>query len=194
MKIRESADRLVVDNSLVTPVATGVILGVGGIGIGILGFLNHLWWLPLLGLALLVVGAVVIAFSKSTQIVLARSGDSSIAAKTLFTQSKSTSFALADVTSVQLETSQTRQMARGPDGSQRYETRVASNLFLMLRGTERMQIGNQIRAMNIDGMIGALLQAVPLKVEAEGIARFIGVPLQSHENVALGATSTNRIG
>ena len=189
MNIHENRDQLVIDNSLAIPVIAGGVLAAGGVTIGFLGVINTPHWLLALGLALLVLGALIIVFSKSTHVVLARSGDSSIAAKTLFTQSKSNSFVLADVTSVQLETSQTQRLTKDADGSQRYETQVKSKLFLQTRGAQRIQIGCETRAMNIGGMLGALVHSMPLKKESRQIAEFIGVPVEVHEAMRLGATN-----
>jgi hypothetical protein len=190
MKIRQSADQMVIDNSLAMPVATGIILGLGGATIILLGYLNHLWWLWLLGLALLAIGGLVIVFSKSTHIVLARSGDSSIASKTLFTQSKAQSFALADISAVQLRSSQTQRLSKDADGSQRTDTEVKSIVYLKTADARMLQIGSKTRTLNIGGMIGALIQSVPLKKEAEQVAAFIGVPLQVSDAMNFGGGGT----
>lgn len=189
MKIHEEQDQLVIDNSLVMPVIAGGVLAVGGVVIGFLGALQKPHWLIALGALLLVIGGLIIVFSKSTHIVLTKSGDSTIAAKTLFTQSKSQSFALADVTSVQLETSQTQRRTKDADGSDRYETQVKSNLFLQTRDARRIQIGSETRAMNIGGMLGALVQSMPLKKEAAQIAQFIGVLVEVHEATSFRTSS-----
>lgn len=193
MKIRQASDQLIIDNSLLMAVATGIILGLGGLAIVLLGYLNHLWWLWLLGLALLAIGALVAVFSKSTHIVLAKSGDSSIAAKTLFTQSKTRSFALKDISAVQLVSSQTQRLSKDADGSQRYDTEVKSSVYLRTNDARVLQIGSKTRTLNLGGMIGALIQSAPLKSEAEQIATFIGVPLQVSDAMSFGAGNA-RIG
>lgn len=186
MKIRQTFDQLVIDNSLLMPVATGVILGLGGIAVAILGFLNHVWWLPLAGLVLLVIGALLVTFSKNTRIVLARYGDCSITAKSLFRQARSHAFALADITAVQLQSSQTQHLTKAADGSQRYETEVKSTVYLKTADARMLQIGSKTRNLNIGGMLGALIQSLPLKAEAQQIADFIGVPLQVSDTMSLG--------
>ncbi|MGA7298571.1 MAG: hypothetical protein WBW92_13825, partial [Rhodanobacteraceae bacterium] len=97
---------------------------------------------------------------------------------------------MADVTSVHLETSQTQRQTKDADGSDRYETQVKSNLFLQTRDAQRIQIGSKTRTVNVGGMLGALVQSMPLKKEAEQIANFIGVPLQVHEATSLGDGNT----
>ncbi|HET7161254.1 MAG TPA: hypothetical protein VFI32_01090, partial [Rhodanobacteraceae bacterium] len=108
MKIRQTQDRLVIDNSLIVPVAAGAFFFLVGVIIIVMTLRSHsheaLWWGLGFGALFAIVGACIVAFSKSTHVVLSKSGDSSISAKTLFTQSKSHSFALADVTTVRLET------------------------------------------------------------------------------------------
>lgn len=194
MKIRQTADQMVIDNSLAMPLATGIVLGLGGMAIILLGYLNRLWLLWLLGLALVAIGALVVTFAKSTHIVLARSGASSIASKTLFTQSKAHSFALDDVSSVLLLSSQTQRLSKNADGSQRYETDVRSTLYLKTADARMLQVGNKTRTLDIGGMIGALVRSMPLKKEAEQVAAFIGVPLQVSEATSLAAARAPHIG
>jgi hypothetical protein len=191
MKIRQSTDQMVIDNSLAMPVVTGIVLGLGGATIILLGYLNHLWPLWLLGLALLAIGGLVIVFSKSTHVVLARSGDSSIASKTLFTQSKAHSFALTDIAAVQLLSSQRQHFSKDADGTQRSDTEVKSTAYLKTADARMLQIGSKTRTLNIGGMLGALIQSVPLKKEAEQVAAFIGVPLQVSDAMNFGGGSTH---
>lgn len=191
MKIRQSTDQMVIDNSLAMPVVTGIVLGLGGATIILLGYLNHLWPLWLLGLALLAIGGLVIVFSKSTHVVLARSGDSSIASKTLFTQSKAHSFALTDIAAVQLLSSQRQHFSKDADGTQRSDTEVKSTVYLKTADARMLQIGSKTRTLNIGGMLGALIQSVPLKKEAEQVATFIGVPLQVSDAMNFGGGSTH---
>ncbi|HET6633175.1 MAG TPA: hypothetical protein VFG73_10770 [Rhodanobacteraceae bacterium] len=191
MKIRQAPEQLIIDNSLCMPVAAGAILCLGGIGIVIMGYLNRLWWLPLLGLALLVIGALVACLSKATHIVLAKSGDSSIASRRLFSASSSHSFALTDVLSVQLRSSTTQRLRNNSaDGSQRYETEVTSSVFLHTRDAQQIALGSHTRTMSIGGMIGALVRSMPLKKEAERIAAFIGVPMEVYEGTSFGSAQT----
>lgn len=186
MKIRQTAEQLVIDNSLAMPVATGCILALGGIAIAALGLLNHLWWLPLLGLALLAIGALAALFAKSTHVVLSKSGDSSIAAKSLLGSTQSHTFALADVTAVQLQSSQSQHRSTDADGSQRYDTQVKSVIYLKTRDARSMQIGSKTRTLNLGGMLGALVQSAPLRREAEQIAGFVGVQLLVYDSMSLG--------
>lgn len=193
MRIRQAPDQLIIDNSLAMPVATGVILGLGGIAIGVLGFLNQIRWLYLLALALLAIGALVVAFAKSTHVVLAKAGNSSVAAKTLFGKTQSRTFALTDVTAVQLQTSQTQHRSTDADGSQRYDTEVKSTVYLKTSAAHIIFIGSQTRTLNLGGMLGALIQSAPLQAEAKQIADFIGVPLLVADAMSFD-TRANHIG
>ncbi|MDN5925334.1 MAG: hypothetical protein L0H70_10110 [Xanthomonadales bacterium] len=185
MKIREQAEQLVIDNSLVMPVIAGGILALGGLVIGFLGVVNKPHWLLALGAALLVIGGLVIFFCKSTHIVLAKSGDSSITSKSLFGKAKAQTFSLADVTSVQLMSSQRQRLTKTADGDSRYETEVKSSLFLQTRDARRIAIGSKTRKLNVGGMLGALIQSMPLKKEAAQIAQFIGVLVETNETTSL---------
>lgn len=143
-----------------------------------------------LGLALLVGGALLIVFSRSTHIVLSKSGDSSVASKILFSESTSQTFALADVASVQLQSSTTQRVCSdSSNGSSRYETDVTSSIFLHTKDARRIALGSKTRTMNYGGMIGALIQSMPLKKEAEKIAAFVDVPMEVYEASNFGATN-----
>lgn len=194
MKIRQTPDQLIIDNSLFMPIAAGIMLGLGGVAVGTLGSLNHLWWLTLAGLALLVIGTLVAVFSKSMHIVLTRSGDCSIATKSLSGHIKSHAFALKDITAVELQSSQTQHLTKDADGSQRYDTEVKSTVYLKTTDARMFQLGSKTRTLNIGGMLGVLIQAMPLKAEAEQIAAFIGVPLQVAEATSLAGASKTHIG
>lgn len=186
MKIRQSNAELIIDNSLAMPVIAGIVLALGGLTIGLLGFFNHLWWLYLLAVALIAIGALVIAFAKSTHVVLTQSGDSRITAKTLFGQSVSRSFALHDVTAVQLTSSQRQRRMRDADGSDRFATEVKSIIRLQTGSGGLIEIGSATRTLNVGGLLGSLLQSIPLRDEAKRIADFIGVPVLTSEATGLG--------
>ncbi|HET8898347.1 MAG TPA: hypothetical protein VFN09_06230 [Rhodanobacteraceae bacterium] len=194
MKIQASSDQLVIDNSLAMPVIAGIVLALGGLAIGLLGFLNHLWWLYLLAAALIVIGTLVIAFAKSTHVVLAKSGDSRITAKTLFGQAQSQRFALTGVTTVQLSSSQRQRRRRDADGSDRYDTEVTSVIDLKTGTGGLIRIGSETRTLSVGGLLGSLIQSIPLQDEAKQIADFIGVPVLASEATDLGTGTATTLG
>lgn len=194
MKIRTEADQLVIDNSLAMPLIAGLVLALGGIAIGALGSFNHIAWLYLVALALIVIGALVIAFAKSIHVVLAKSGDSRITAKTLFGQTASKTFALTDVTAVQLSSSQRQRRTRDADGSDRFETEVRSIIRLKTTSGGMIEVGSATRTLNVGGLLGSLIQSIPLQGEAKQIADFVGVPMLTSEATSLGTGTTTTLG
>ena len=72
---------------------------------------------------------------------------------------------------------------QGPSG----EAHITSSIFLHTRDARRIALGSKTRTSNIGGMLGALIQSMPLKNEAEQIATFIGVPMEVFEGTQLGA-------
>ena len=186
MKISEQPGQLVIDNSLAMGVATGIILVLGGATVGYLGWLNHIQWLYLLALALVLIGVLVALFARATHVVLVKSGDSTLSSRRLFSAATSQSFCLTDAISVGLVTSTSQRASRDADGSVRTDTQVSSTIYLHLRDGTRIALGSRTRSMNLGGMVGALVQSMPLKKEAERIAAFAGVPLAAHDAVSLG--------
>ncbi|MEO8804048.1 MAG: hypothetical protein ABI375_11915 [Rudaea sp.] len=189
MKISQSNDQLIIDNSLVKALAIGTVFLLVGVGIIVLTLISHdhqiVWWGLGFGALFAIVGGCIIAFSKSTHIVLAKSGDSSMSSKTLFTQSRSQSFALADVATVRLETSESRRSIQDNNGNQRYETDLTSNLLLQTKSAQRIRIASltQPTADGVAGFLGSLVSDPPLKKQADIVAKFIGVPLHVNDSV-----------
>lgn len=131
-------------------------------------------------------GVALIAFSKSTRLVLAKVGTSTVSSKTLFLESKSRSFSLSEIASVLLEKCETNDKATAGDGSASDQTRMTSTASLLTRAGRRVRAGNAMRTMNVGGLIGALIEPVPLRREADQIAAFTGVPMQSTESTGAG--------
>ncbi len=185
MKIQQTQDQMVIDNSLITTVAVGAILGIAGVAIGIYGIVKHVPVAMGIGLALALAGALFVALSRSTHIVLAKTGESSVSSKTLFSASKSEAFSLAEVSSVLLATSEIHSNVKDGDGSVREQTKVTANIFLLTKTAQRIHIGTATQIMNVSGIIGALIESLPLRLEAIRIAAFIGVPMQSSDAVGV---------
>ena len=189
MKITQSEDQLVIDNSLLKALAIGTVFLLVGVGIIVLTLISHdhkiVWWGLGFGALFAIVGACIIGFSKSTHIVLAKTGASSISSKTLFTQSRSHSFALADVATVRLETSESRRSVQDDNGNQRFETDLTSNLLLQTKTAQRITIASltQPAGDGVAGFLGSLVSDPPLKKQADIVAKFIGVPLQVNDGV-----------
>jgi len=179
MKLQQSGELLVIDNSLVMSVAAGAILCIGGVLLGIWGLSAHVWVVLGLGAALCLGGGLLIAFSKSSHVVLSKSGQSTVSTRTLFTEARQHSFALTEIAKVLLETRERQSTVKDGDG-ERQETQVTATVFLITQADARVQVGSTTRSVG-GGVLGALLRSAPLQREAEQIAAFAGVPLESRD-------------
>lgn len=185
MKIQQAGNQLIIDNSLTVTVIVAVILGVVGLGLGGYGIAHHTLVAMGVGAAFVLGGALFIAFSRSSHIVLDKNGACTASSKTLFGAVKSESFSLADVASVLLSTSEIHANVKDGDGSIREQTKVTANIFLLTKTAQRIHLGSSQQTVAAGGLIGAIIESLPLRAEAMRIASFIGVPLQSSDAVGV---------
>ncbi|HTD27820.1 MAG TPA: hypothetical protein VK660_00365 [Xanthomonadaceae bacterium] len=181
MKIQTTQNQMIIDNSNMVFVVVGALLGLGGIVAAILGLIGHNNVEMAIGAGLAIMGALFVFVTKSTHIVLDKSGPSSLSSKTIVSQTTTQSFNLSEVTTVLLEAREASETVKNPDGSTRNQTKITANLILVTSNAQRIPIGSATRTMDIGGLIGSLITTLPLKNEAEQIAKFIGVPMQASD-------------
>ena len=183
MKIEQAGDQLVVDNSLVGKIIVAAVLGIVGIGLAIFGLTKHQPIAIGIGVVFVLACVLFVVVSRSTHIVLSKSGPSTVSSKTLFGNAKAESFSLSDVSSVLLSTSEIHGNVKEGDGTVREQTKINANIFLLTKTAQRIHLGGTSQVINIGGLVGALIESLPLRAEALRIATFIGVPLQSSDAV-----------
>jgi hypothetical protein len=183
MKIQTTQNQMVIDNPNGMFVVVGALLGVIGIAAAIYGLIEHRTPLMAVGAFLVVLGTLIVATAKSTHIVLDKSGPSSLSSKTVFSQSKTQSFNLSEVTTVLLEARENSETVKNADGSTRNQTKIIANVFLVTSSAQRIPLGTATKVMDIGGLLGSLIATLPLKEEADQIATFIGVPMQASDSV-----------
>lgn len=133
-------------------------------------------WASLIGLIFLVVGVLLAFLSTNRDIILQRGGISSVNAKRVFGgQSKTESFDTIRVIAVNLST----HFASSNSSSSSRQRR--SNLSLILDDNSRVEIANSSgSSFSFNGIsLTDLIAKAPLGKEANQIAAFLGVPLQS---------------
>ncbi|MHB8448105.1 MAG: hypothetical protein ACYC9P_09300 [Rudaea sp.] len=183
MKIQQNGEQLIIDNSLVSTIILAATLGIVGLGLAIYGVDKHLLVAMGIGAAFILGCVLFMAFSRSSHIVLSKNGSSTASSKTLFGSSKSETFSLADVNSVLLSTSELHGNVKDPDGTIREQTKVNANIYLLTKTAQRIHLGGTSQMVSTGGLIGAIIESLPLRAEAIRIAAFIGVQLQSSDAV-----------
>ncbi len=137
-------------------------------------------WLSLIGLAVLIVGGLLAFFSKNRDVILQKGGISSVNSKRVFGgQSKTESFDTVRVTAVNLSTYFAN--TNSSDNSSSMNRQRRSALSLILNDDSRVEIANSSSSdFSFNGIsLTDLIAKAPLGKEANQIAVFLGVPLQS---------------
>ncbi len=175
--MQKTNDSIIINNSATVSITVATIIGATGIGLCVYGLLlSDLRILSLAGLGLLIVAVLVLVFAKSSTIELTKSRDSFIRAKGLFTESSTQKFMLSEVALVELNI---RQIARTQGEPSNRQNQQVATIFLRTKSGQQIKLGSGSRTVGIGGLMGSMIQDAPLKKEADEIAAFIGVQMQS---------------
>lgn len=185
MKIYQTDTQIEIKTSGLTQAILGVAVAIIGIILAVAALAGVAKsgdgttspaWVSLIGLAVLIVGGLLAFFSKNRDIILQKGGISSVNSKRVFGgQSKTESFDTIRVTAVNLST----YFANSSSGSSSRQRRSA--LSLILDDNSRVEIANSgSSSFSFEGIsLTDLIAKAPLGKEANQIAAFLGVPLQS---------------
>lgn len=191
MKIQQVQDQITIDNSIVSSLIISIILIIGGIVMVVVGLVQSAAVLSIIGAVVFLIGLLIIFVAKSSHIVLNKSGLCSVSSKSLFKSSASETFQLSDVSYVELAVRQNIASNSGMNkggtsiGVGSTQNDLTSTIILATKTGQRITLGSGSRSMSLGGAVGAMIQDVPLKKQADQIAKFIGVEVQSSGDVGL---------
>lgn len=183
MKMQRTGDQLVIDNPLTGTIVLSVVFAAVGLGLGGYGIAKHLLIAMGIGGAFVLGAVLFIVFARSTHIVLSKSGQCTASSKSLFGAARTEPFSLSDVTSVVLSTSEFQGNVKDADGTVRAQTKITASLFLLTKTAQRIRLASTSQNVNVGGIVGAVIESLPLRAEAMQIASFIGVPMQCSDAV-----------
>lgn len=194
MKIIEiNSEQWEIKESGVSTVVAGAIIGLGGGGLLIWAAM-HLakvaWWWMLVGVGIAAVGVLVIFSAVSRQVALRRQGASEmVTTKVVGGRQTRVSFDAGQIVSVNLDTSD--ELTTTGSGEGRTATRERTSiLYVLLRDNSEVILATSKRnggnGVSINGFNLSGINKAPLADEAQRIAGFYGVPLNSRANNAGG--------
>lgn len=133
-------------------------------------------WLAIMGVAFALVGILVALTAKNLYITMQRGGDTTMFAKRLLGgKSQHQSFPTGNIKAVELSTSTQLTGGANQAGPSRQST-----LFLIMADNSRVTIASGSKgSSSINGLSLGFMQKAPLSNEANQIAQFLNVPVQS---------------
>ncbi len=185
-----------ITNNGVPSAILGVLFAIGGIVLLIaLLFINTshgmpVWLVLLIAGITTLLGSAVAFTAKNTRILIVKDGESIAESKKVLggTLQRQT-FMSQNVAAVQLETVNEYDSTADSSGHRGTNTKRRSNLFLILKDNSRIPLGSKSKNSNftVGGFdVGSMIQKAPLSKEANMIAEFLGVPVQTAGEVPLG--------
>jgi len=185
MKITQTNTTLNIKQSGVMTLIIGIVVILVGIGLAIfLAIKGDSPWLWLIGLGVAVLGIALILTAKNKTITLIKDGQSVVkASRIIGGKTDEKSFMTSLATNVELETHTEYNRSTDTNGRSSTTRRPVSSIYIHLSDNSQLTLienqsqsapGLAIQGLNFNGLINA-----PLSQEAQQIATFLGVPLES---------------
>jgi hypothetical protein len=187
MKINQTNNQLEIKNSGVGMVFLGIVFIIVGVLLAIFILSGSATnengesaspWVSLIGVVFAVIGCLLAWFAKSNKTVLQQGANTIVSAKRVLSgKAGEQSFPTANIAAVQLHT----YLDNTPDNSSSSSRR--STLSLLLNNNDVVELGSaRSNGFTFNGMnLGNLIRKAPLSKEANQVATFLGVPLQSSD-------------
>jgi hypothetical protein len=194
MKITHSSSQLEIKSGGVAQVVVGVVMVVAGAVFAIAmlaGAMNSGTgqpapkWYAVFGLIFVTIGILLVVFAKNTRVILRPGGESLVEAKRILGGGiERQTFSTAQVTAVKLHTYRNQDSTSDNSSGSRQ-----SDLYVQLQDNSQILLGSSSGgpsgAFKINGFnAGSLIQKAPLSREAEEVAAFLGVPMQTEGDVS----------
>jgi|GEM_PF-2841475 len=201
MKITETnTEQWDIKESGVTAIVIGAIVAIGGVTLSSWTLTHPAslpWWWTLVGAGLFVVGGLIIFSASKRQITLRRQGASEVVTTKLIGGKQTRlSFDADQIVSVNLETSDVLKTEN--NGQDQTTTRERSSLlYVLLNDNSQVMLATAKRSggngVSINGFDLSGVSKAPLTDEAQRIATFFGVPLNSRANNMNGAQAVGSV-
>jgi uncharacterized membrane protein len=187
MKLTQINNQLEIKTSSVGVAVTGIVFIIVGILLAIFilnGFAKkengepESPWVSLFGLVFVVIGYLLAWFAKNKKTVLQQGANTIVSVRrVLGGKTDEQSFPTANITAVQLYTYMDNTINSSSSPSRR------STLSLLLNNNDIVELGSAGKnGFTFNGMnMGNLIRKAPLSKEANQVATFLGVPLQSSD-------------
>lgn len=190
MKLKHTNnDEIEINESGLPGILAGVVVIVVGGGMAILPVLQQgtPWWWSLIGIAIACAGVFVAVSAASRHIVLRKNGECSIVeTKVLTRKEKVQTFQSDQIVTVGLESATSYERGAGSQSDDMRRVRT-SVLYVALRDNSQIIIATKKSGSSSSGVNGINLASfgkAPLSDEAQQLANFFGVPLNSQEAVS----------
>lgn len=184
------------ESGIVTAVAGALIAVSGTVALG--WVLSHLesiaWWWTLVSVGAIALGGLIVFSTSSRRVILRRQGASEVIVTRLIGGKQThVAFDASQIISVNLDT--TDQYTTTGSGEDRSTTRErVSILYVILRDNSEVMLATSKRGSNngisINGFSLSGLNKAPLADEAQRIAAYYGLPLNSRVDNMGGAAAT----
>lgn len=190
MKITETQNPnqlIIKSNGVVSVVAGSIVAAISLVAViyGLTSSLEEKFVVAGLGALFFVIGTLMVVFATNSEFIFAKQGVCSMTSKRLLGgKTKNEAFDASDVGSVQLTSSQENDNSSRSVSS---TPRMRSRLSLQMKNGTLINIGEDVKTMSGVSVGGFSLNNpvsnLPLKEEADQIAGFFGVPMQSNADI-----------
>lgn len=198
MKIIEiNSEQWEIKESGIATVIAGALIAISGtvaLGWMLLHLESIAWWWTLVSVGAIALGGLIIFSASSRRVILRRQGASEVmVTKLIGGKQTRVAFDASQIVSVNLDTSD--QYSTTGSGEDRTTTRErVSILYVLLRDNSEVMLATSKRDSNngisINGFSLSGLSKAPLADEAQRIAAFYGLPLNSRVDNAGGVAAT----
>lgn len=184
--IKTNSEQLEIKESGVINVVLGVVFALVGVGLAlwvVIGGAEMPIWAAAIGLAIAVIGAMVVLSAVKRHVILRRVGESEVLVTKLVTKKQSrVSFQADQIASANLETHTSYTQSTSDDRTGQSGRQRVSTLYLLLKDNTELVLATSrsgTSSVAVGGISVGSFGKAPLSDEAKEVAEFYNVPFNA---------------